>query len=362
MLTASSLSSRDAAVIAEWQAALTRAPGVLPSGLEPVQTRLIRAVARGRLPDVGDVFVKTMGFPRGRDRLRYWLRPLPALHEAAMLQAVAAAGVPCPEVLHACGVRMGLGRPHVSLLVTRAVEHDPSRAPELHACAEVARRMADAGLLHGDLHGGNFLVRADGGVSVLDLQSVRRRWMGVSKAARRRLAARLLAHDWTTPARPVAVVEAGLIEVAALPGALAAAHRWRWRALQRRIRRCLTESSDFVVQRRGLGWFAQRRRLPAGGRWIETGKPTRRIWLGQRVAEVLADERPLVSAVFWNSWWLPGRGAVYIADPSGVALFHEKAQRWLDALRRYEKDGCGAIRGVPADAEAPLSWSVRREV
>lgn len=357
-----SLTAADQRVVEGWRAALEREPSVLPAGIEPVQTRLIRAVGRGRLPDAGDVFVKCMGFPRGRDRLRYWLRPLPAAHEAALLASVAAAGVSCPAVLAVAGARDGLGRPWMSMLVTHAVPVDPAGAPRLQACAEVARRLADAGVFHGDLHGGNFLVRTDGALVILDLQSMRRPLLGVGAGPRRRMAARLLAHDWAEPERPCAVVEAGLIPASGLSAALTAARRWRLRAVRRRIRRCLTESSEFVVRRRGWGWFAQRRRLAPGGAWVETGLLTKRLWLGQRVAEVLMRESPRLGAAFWKSWWLPGLQSVYIADPSGVTLFQEHAQRWLDALRRFESESLGTVRAIPSDMEAPWSWSVRREV
>ncbi len=359
-----SLTAADQRVIEGWRAALAREPSVLPAGVEPVQTRLIRAVGRGRLPDAGDVFVKCMGFPRGRDRLRYWLRPLPAAHEAALLTSVAAAGVPCPAVVAVAGARDGLGRPRMSMLVTHAVPVDPAGVPRLQACAEVARRLADAGVFHGDLHGGNFLVRPDGASVILDLQSMRRPLFGVGAGLRHRMAARLLAHDWAEPERPRAVVDAGLIGSSGLATALAAARRWRVLAVRRRIRRCLTESSEFVVRRRGWGWLAQRRRLASGGAWVQTGRLTRRLWLGHRVAEVLMLESPRLGAAFWKSWWLPGLQSVYIADPSGVTLFQEHAQRWLDALRRFESDDLGAVRATPTptDMEAPWSWSVRREV
>ena len=45
-------------------------PDRLPDGGEPVQSRLVRHVARGRLPDGGEAFVKVMGFPRWKDRIR----------------------------------------------------------------------------------------------------------------------------------------------------------------------------------------------------------------------------------------------------------------------------------------------------
>ena len=85
------------------------AEGRLPEALQLVQGRLIRSVHKGPLGS-GTVFVKTMSFPRAKDRLRYLLRALPAAHEAAMLRRAAAAGVRCPEVLAAFGERR-LGLP-----------------------------------------------------------------------------------------------------------------------------------------------------------------------------------------------------------------------------------------------------------
>ena len=95
------------------------ATGAVPAALESVQGRLIRAVYRGCVADE-KIFVKTMTFPRAKDRLRYFLRPLPADHEAAMLRMAAAASVACPEVLAAFAERSG-GIPRRSMLVLRAL-------------------------------------------------------------------------------------------------------------------------------------------------------------------------------------------------------------------------------------------------
>src|SRR5262245_56629367 len=110
-------------------------------------------------------------FPREllRDRAR---------HEAAMLRALADAGIPCPKLVATARDRDG------SYIVTEEVAgarvlksiidgggHDAR--PMLASMAEVTRRMLDAKIEHGDWHVGNALVR-DGVIYVLDVHRARR--------------------------------------------------------------------------------------------------------------------------------------------------------------------------------------------
>lgn len=354
------LSPRDVAQLSVWWQQCRAAPGRLPDGVAPVQTRLIRAVGRGGLPDLGAVFVKVMGFPRPADRLRYWLRPLPAAHESAMLGAARAAGVPCPEVVAVLAERGRARRPALSVLVTRALDVVESGRVSLRACAEVAGRLCAAGLVHPDLHAGNFLELRDGRVAVLDLQSARM-VPRVSGSRRLRLAVRLLAADWPQPECPRAVVDAGLLAVDQVSAAVRSAMAWRVRAQRRRVLRCLSESTEFTRARRVWGAVHQRRNLPAGGVWVHGGRTLSRLWLGARYREVMHGEPGELAALFCNWWWLPARRSVYIGALDGVALFEAKSPMWLEAYGRFQDMTGGGAAAADVDPDAPLPWT-RREV
>ena len=112
----------------DWAAASAASPGVLPAGVEPVQTRLVRAVGRAVLEGVGEAYLKSMGFPRPKDRLRYAFRKLPAVHEADLLRRVAAAGLKYPEVVDVRGVRRR-GLPWSSLKGSEAFSSQISNSP-----------------------------------------------------------------------------------------------------------------------------------------------------------------------------------------------------------------------------------------
>jgi len=355
-------SASDDPVLAQWIAWAAEHPGRLPPGVEPVQTRLIRAVGRGVLASGRPAFVKVMGFPRPRDRLRYWLRPLPAPHEAAMLAAARAAGIPCPEVLAVVQRRDRFGAPCASMLVTAGLDVLPDVVPRLYGCSALAARLADAGIAHPDLHAANFVQLRDGGCAVLDLQSARRRARPLRRAARLRMAARLLASDWPEPELPGDTVIAGLIRAEDLPRALHRAAAMRARALRGRVLRCLRESTEFTVLRRPWGVLIQRRNLAPGGVWRAGGRELIRVWIGARFCEVADGQRSPLGALFRKSWWFPGRSSVYIAGANGVAWFEERRARWLDAYGRFMKMSGGGRRGSTLPSEAPLPWSGLREV
>ncbi len=347
--------------LAEWVTFCLAHPGKLPPETTVVQARLIRAVGRARLPSGDAIYLKVMGFPRARDRLRYWLRALPAPHEAAMLHKAAAAGVPCPQVAAAAARRGRLGAPSASVLATVGLDVLPGAMPRLHDCSVLARRLLEAQIAHPDLHEQNFVCLASGGVAVLDLQSARgcRR---PSRGLRVRAAGRLLAADWPEPEAPGAVVASGLIEVRELPAALELAQNARVDAVRRRVRRCLMDSTEFCTRRQPWGRLVQRRELAAGGTWHDGGRTLIRVWLGARVCEVVDREPSILGALFRNSWWLPRRCSVYIAEADGAARFEERCARWLHAYDRFKNMTVGGRRGPKLQPEAMLPWSGRREV
>jgi hypothetical protein len=307
----------DAAVVARWWQAFVAA-GDLPADLAPVQTRLVRGVYRGALPS-GPVFVKAMAFPRAKDRLRYAFRALPGAHEAAMLQRLAAAGVPAPAVVAVRTRRAGLLPAH-SLLVLRALPVVAETAvPAVRIADEAALvlRLLAAGVVHGDLHTGNFVRLADGRLAVLDLQSATP--VAPVRADRRALRVRLAAN--LLQDRPAelagALRRAGLLrddgetrEALARAGA-------RARAFQRgRVGRCLAESTEFTRAWRGWG-CEHRRRDAAAGRWLAVADALA-AWRGQRVRELAgAGAGPFLGCR--RHWPLLRRGALLVPDDVGEA-------------------------------------------
>ena len=183
------------------------ATGTAPADWRHVQSRLIRAVHRAEL-DGHSVFVKTMTFPRAKDRLRYSVRPMPTAHEARLLRALARGGVRgraaasswhehsggeaglgfaaagavarvagcvwrerlcaggrCPAVL-AERSRRRFGLPLRAMLVLEGLDAEPADpVRDFAACAALALAMLRAGVVHRDLHFGNFLRLADGSLA-----------------------------------------------------------------------------------------------------------------------------------------------------------------------------------------------------
>ncbi|MBL8748759.1 MAG: hypothetical protein JNK78_06335 [Planctomycetes bacterium] len=333
----------DSAVLDRWWREFV-ATGRLPDDLAVVQTRLVRTVARGDLPS-GPVFVKAMTFPRAKDRLRYALRPLPAVHEAAMLRATAAAGIRCPEVVAVRTARR-FGLPDRSMLVLAALPVVPGAPPtdgtRLREEARIAARLMAAGIVHPDLHGANF-VRCEGGeLAVLDLQSARRRRSG--PADRLAAAVRLL-QDRTAVdegAAGAALIAADLLSTpseASRAFRLAAGGR---RAFVRsRILRCFAESTEFT---RRVSWCGVEHRtrgeLPVG-RWWRGGRELRRAWIGQRALFVLEAREPVFPAYRRNWWWLGGGGALYVPAACSDDRIEAEVRALADGHRRLANLGSG---------------------
>ncbi|MBL9077042.1 MAG: phosphotransferase [Planctomycetes bacterium] len=328
----------DAAELDRWWQTFV-ATGRLPAELPLVQGRLVRAVHRGRLPS-GDVFVKVMTFPRGKDRLRYLLRPLPGAHEATMLGATGAAGIPCPEVVAVRTARR-FGLPHRSMLVLRAL---PVRtAPEPAAArladeAALATRLLAAGIVHRDLHPGNFVRLVDGRLAVLDLQSAGRAPRGSSAASRFAIAVRLLQDRGDLPPAEAqrALTAGGLLaDAATVDRVLAAAARARAEFLRRRIRRCFEVGTEFTRHVRWCGIEHRTRGELAGGRWWRGNRTLRRAWLGQRAQHLLEGTPPRFAAFLQKWWWLGGGGALYAPRACSEERFQVDVREALSAYERH---------------------------
>ena len=307
--------------------------------------RLIRAVGRGDLPS-GPAFVKLMTFPRPKDRLRYALRSLPAVHEARMLAAVAAAGIPCPAVLAAFAARRGF-LPATSMLVLRALPVAASAGPSapdelLRERAVLGARLLAAGIVHRDLNSANFVRLADGRLAVLDLQSASichrpARFHAVG------IAARLLrdVDDPDSPGAAAAMLDSGLLaDAAAVDLARQRAAVDARAFVTGRIRRCLGESTEFTRRLRATGIEHRRRGDLPAGRWIRGGRELRRCWIGQRALEVFENRSPRLHAFLASWWWLHGHSAVYVPgdidEPSlrsELQVLAEGYVRWLPRRR-----------------------------
>jgi len=342
-----------------------RVTGGLPAAAAPVQSRLIRQVGRAELPS-GPVFLKVMAFPRGKDRLRYLLRALPAVHEARMLRRVAAAGIPCPEVVAVRTARR-FGLPHRSLLVVRAlpVASASSNAPVelLRRCAELAGRLLAAGLWHPDLHPDNFVPLEDGRLAVLDLQSMRSVGPGRRSKVRaaRRMAARLLLEAALMPVTTALaeLVRSGLIAAGDGVAVESLACDETLALLRTRVGRCLQTSTEYLRRWSWRGSEHRRRGPLPAGKWMHGGTELYRCWVGQRLRE-LFDRQPPVLPAFRRNWrWLPGRNSLYI--PATMAGDHRVLQfaeagferhAWLWD-RRQDRD-LEALRELRARHARPL--------
>jgi hypothetical protein len=322
----------DGVTLARWWQVF-RDTGALPTELELVQGRLVRAVHRGCLPS-GPVHVKTMAFPRSKDRLRYALRALPAAHEAAMLRRTAAAGIPCPEVVGAFTARRA-GLPFRSMLVLRTMptvqdaEHEATR---LRDEAALAGALVTAGIEHEDLHRDNFLRLPDGRLAVLDLQSARRCRPG-SMAARRRMASRLVRDlpDEALDALVGRLVAAGLlVSDDEREGIVQGARTARRRFLVSRVRRCLGESTEFERRVTPTGIEHRRRDAPVAVRCHRGGRRLVDAWLGERVLQVLHDAAPSFGGIFRKWWWLGGGASLYVPA------------EWSDERTLVEVERCAA--------------------
>jgi hypothetical protein len=330
------LTAADERQLRAWWDAILERPHVPPAGIVPVHARLVRWVGSGTLPDAGPVFLKTMPFPRGRDRWRYRFRRLPAFHEADLLAHLRAHGVPCPVVVAACGKRRR-GRPFASCLVTRALPVAAAPPPP-HAVAQLLIALWRARVFHPDLHKGNFLTLADGTHAVLDLQSARRWPRALPPAQKLRSLAKLLSDP---PGDGDAILD-DLIAAGAVPAerraALhAAAAAVRRRHVRARILRCLRTSTEFVARGTWRGTRFERRGAPAGGVWVYGGSELVRYWIGDRTLEVLDGRQPQLGALFRKSWWLPGRHSLYIPGSGAAEFLTVSAPGLLEGFRRFQQ-------------------------
>lgn len=289
--------------------------------LEPVQARLIRTVHRGALAG-RTVYVKAMTFPRGKDRLRYSVRPMPTAHEAELLRAAAAAGVRCPEVLAERSQRR-CGLPRRAMLVLEGLPAEPCRLPEdLADCARTVRRLLAAGIVHRDLHLGNFLRLPDGTIAMLDFQSARRTPGPADGRVERVAAAAWLLFAASAQAeRAAAEVQRGglLVDAGEVAAALAEAARMRQEWAARRRVRCLQTSTQFERRWSPLGWCVRRRVPPAPTAWRRGGCELREAWIGEHLLVEQGGATPRFAGLR-REWWR-GLRAYALAGPTTTAAF-----------------------------------------
>jgi hypothetical protein len=301
-----------------WQCFVTT--GAMPDGLQHVQGRLIRTVHCGHLPS-GPVHVKTMTFPRNKDRLRYAFRALPAAHEASMLRLARQAGIPCPEVV-AVRVQRRFGLPYRSMLVIRTIAlgaEEHAHRPRLDEEIALAVRLLAAGIYHRDLHSENFVRAASGELCVLDMQSATRIRLGQgpAKSVRLAVAARLI-RERTDAERRHAIDRMralGLLRSEAEGHQiLADARDQARRYLGSRITRCFTNSTEYERRIRATGIEYRRRGDLPAGRWWRGNGELRQAWIGQRIRQLGHGEAGMFAAFFQKWWWLGGSTALYVKE------------------------------------------------
>lgn len=326
----------------QWIDACAASPGELPPDVELVQTRLIRTVGRGELPGLGDAFLKVMGFPRGKDRLRYVHRALPARHESLVLETVAARApdLPVPESLAWASQRTLGCLPRLSLLVTRGLDVDASEpTPSVADRVRAARRLCEVGIEHGDLHHGNFVRLTDGRTAALDLQSARVHDGPLEPDVCVRIAAKLIESEGDDAVDMA--VDGGLVAASARDAVLAHAARLRSATVERRVRRCLQESSEFA-RSIGVGAVRHVRRGVSPERaLVRVPEPDAlRLWIGDRVREVLDGSPPLlVGLVRPLVPQLGVRPALLLGSDQAAARFAGARTELLAAFARYRALG-----------------------
>jgi len=308
---------RDEPVLERWWQTFVTTGG-MPDELQHVQGRLIRAVHRGELPS-GDVHIKTMSFPRAKDRLRYAFRALPAVHEADLLHAVRRAGLPCPEVV-AVRTKRRFGLPHRCMLVLRTLPltsepEDPLQRVDDEI--DMAMALLAVGIHHRDLHRENFVRTATGELCVLDLQSASVIGAGRARSFTVRLgtATRLL-RDRDDGERERALIRmraTGLLandsEVASVVSRTAQQEERFWEG---RIRRCLTNSTEFERRVHPSGIEYRARGVLPEGRWWQGPGNLKDAWIGQRRRYMTGGPLPVFAAFFQKWWWLGGGGSLYV--------------------------------------------------
>jgi len=330
------LDDADRRQIDAWWREIVHAPTRLPAGVTLVQSRLVRAVGRGTLPGGVEVYLKLMGFPRPKDKLRYLLRSLPAEHEAHILRYLAATPIRVPDVLAARGIRRR-GLPHACLLLTRAlpvVQRELQPDPVL----DVVFALRDAGIFHPDLHSDNFLSLDDGGIAVLDMQSARRR-RAIQLDDMNRMLATLVAHrayrgdsidPWCDALRARGHDELSVGRIRELAVRVNIGARCDW------LRRCLKESTQFAVRSGLFRTRYERRSMAEAGDWVEGGTEMFRYWMGDRALEILTGATPVLAGLDRPRWGMPGCHRIRLAG--GVDALAGHAERLLAGYGRYREE------------------------
>ncbi len=254
----------------------------------PLRKGSKRVVLRGSLPGGPDVVVKSSRTTSLHLHLLHWVGPTREGREWSHHLDAAHQGLPVVEAL-ALGHRHRFGTPVEGFLVTEYWPHDAtlgaldraSLAPTLRSLGAVVARMHAAGLLHGDLHPDNVLVRGArpaeaGQLRIVDWKHVVRR----RKPGEDALAEQLAKIVWQFRAASVFRGGGDAAEAAFFEGYFAnrdlpalregidrAVARAGARRADRAETRCVETNSTFL-QEEGPGWRRitrrdHRPRLPA---------------------------------------------------------------------------------------------------
>jgi hypothetical protein len=366
-----------------------RAPEELP-GAVVIKTNRIRTVVRFPDGPEGPLFVKRFRARKTGKKLLQLVRGSPAWREWRAMRSLRASGLHCPEPVVIAEEKRG-GLVVGSVLATREVPDCEEVAARIRqrridgdadererlarALARVSWAIFAAGADHPDMHPGNFLVRPDGELVVLDLHSVRIQSGLLGPGLRRRRLGKLawgLGPPFTTPyhaeyleelrwlCETYAPLDPELGDVDALFDDM---HRRALKLekvrLRSRDKRCLVKSTGFAVEEVGgrriyrrkevsretvlamlttgakqgqaKGQIFERRDHPVG--------PLRdaalRAWKAARACEVRDVRCPRALALIHEGWPMTRRGTLLL-EPSDARPFSEALAGTSEPGRRRE--------------------------
>ena|GEM_PF-5496232 len=330
-------------------------------------------------PDRPSLVVKCQRISGFFHRLRALLLGSPGAIEAGTLRQLAARGVAVPEVLAVVEERQGPWIVASALVMERVTDstlfspwlepfEGERRQRALEALGGFLRRLHRLGVTHGDLHGGNLLVREIASRSTFFLLDVARTRLGSSLTKRRRFLDQVaLAHALGGPDHPDDVQamargyagdsSAADVSPADLQKLVGIAGRRERRRRKGAIGRCWRTSSQFVAEFSGGLKINRRRNISPAAvegalaepspvtveveHWLPRWPlpsvlarrlgPLHRAWQGERVLEVLRLQPSRLLALVERRRGGCVVEAWLVAVADGTDRDHARDRRWFSS-------------------------------